>query len=100
MSKHIQGSLVPPIWFSVTSAARYSGLSRALIYEHIRDEMLVSSTVKRPGRRRGRRLVERASLDRLIEAGIGGKARTTPERISLQPATLPKNDKLGSGDQI
>lgn len=60
-----------PAWLPVSGAARYSGLSRALIYEHIHDGSLVSSTVKRPGRSRGRRLVQRESLDRLIEAGIG-----------------------------
>lgn len=60
-----------PAWFPVSVAARYSGLSRALIYKHIQDGSLTSSTVKRPDRSRGRRLVHRESLDRLIEAGIG-----------------------------
>jgi len=61
----------PPAWFPVAVAARYSGLSRALIYEHIQDGAIVSSTVKRPGCRRGRRLIQRESLDKLIEKGIG-----------------------------
>lgn len=71
-----------PAWFAVAEAARYSGLSRALIYEHIADGSLVSSTVKRPGRTRGRRLVQRASLDRLIEEGIGAKSADNTGRNS------------------
>lgn len=60
-----------PAWFSVSDAVHYSGLSSALLYELIKDEIIVSSTVLRPGRRRGRRLIQRASLDAFIEAGVG-----------------------------
>ena len=60
-----------PMWLHVPASVRYSSLSRALIYEHIKDGTLISSTVKRSGCSRGRRLVQRASLDRLIESGIG-----------------------------
>lgn len=60
-----------PMWLTVVAAVRYSGLSRALLYLHIKDGKLISSTVKRPGCSRGRRLVQRASLDQLIEDGIG-----------------------------
>lgn len=60
-----------PAWFTVADAAKYSGLSAALIYELIKENCIVSSTVLRPGRRRGRRLVQRASIDAFIEAGVG-----------------------------
>jgi len=60
-----------PAWFTIPEASRYSGLSTALLYELIREECLVSSTVLRPGRRRGRRLVQRESIDAFIEAGVG-----------------------------
>lgn len=82
MSERDHTRTFPPAWFPVAAAARYSGLSRALIYEHISDGALVSSTVKRPGRTRGRRLVQRASLDRLIEEGIGGKSADNTGRNS------------------
>jgi hypothetical protein len=59
------------MWLHLPASVRYSSLSRALIYEHIKDGTLISSTVKRPGFSRGRRLIQRASLDRLIESGIG-----------------------------
>jgi len=55
----------------VAAAADYSGLSRSLIYCHLDVGNLISSTVKLPGRKRGRRLIQRLSLDRLIDAGIG-----------------------------
>lgn len=74
MSNTVQDPPDPPTWFSVPAAAHYRGLSRALLYEHIANNALVSSTVKRPGRIRGRRLVLRSSLDHLIEAGIGQKS--------------------------
>lgn len=60
-----------PAWFTIPEASRYSGLSAALLYELIKEDCLVSSTVLRPGRRRGRRLVQRASIDAFIEAGVG-----------------------------
>ncbi len=60
-----------PEWFTVANAAKYSGLSAALLYELIREKCIVSSTVLRPGRRRGRRLIQRISLDAFIAKGIG-----------------------------
>jgi hypothetical protein len=60
-----------PAWLTVADASKYSGLSGALLYELINEECIISSTVLRPGRRRGRRLIQRASLDAFIEKGIG-----------------------------
>ena len=60
-----------PAWLTVAEAARYSGLSQALLYELIKEHCIISSTVLRPGRRRGRRLIQRASIDAFIEKGIG-----------------------------
>jgi hypothetical protein len=82
MSTIYSGNTNYPAWFPVAEAARYSGLSRALIYEHIADGALVTSTVKRPARTRGRRLVQRASLDHLIEEGIGEKSADNTGRNS------------------
>ena len=60
-----------PEWFSVADASEYSGLSGAVLYEYINEGCIISSTVLRPGRRRGRRLIKRESLDQFIEEGIG-----------------------------
>jgi len=71
MLKPIQDNSIPPAWLTVSEAARYSGLSKALLYELIKERCIISSTVLRPGRRRGRRLIQRESIDQLIESGIG-----------------------------
>ena len=74
MPKQIENNSSLPAWFNVPGAAQYSGLSPALLYELIKEECIVSSTVLRPGRRRGRRIIQRASLDAFLEAGIGKKS--------------------------
>lgn len=80
-----QTNQTEPKWLTVAVSVRYSGLSRALIYEHIKDETLISSTVKRPGCSRGRRLIQRASLDRLIESGIGTSSANNIGGKEVQP---------------
>jgi hypothetical protein len=71
MPKADMDKLKAAAWLNISDAAIYSGLSRSLLYELIRDESLTTSTVLRPGCRRGRRLIERASIDKCIEEGIG-----------------------------
>ena len=63
-----------PTWLTINGAARYSGLSGRLLQEAIRENLVVSSLVTRPGAKRGRRLINRESLDAWIEAGIGSKS--------------------------
>lgn len=71
MPTQIEDNTSLPAWFTVPGASNYSGLSSALIYDLADEGCIVSSTVLRPGRRRGRRLIQRASLDKFIEQGIG-----------------------------
>lgn len=99
MSKTIPDPPDPPTWFSLPAAPLYSGLSRALLYEHIADGALVSSTVKRPGRSRGRRLVLRSSLDRLIEAGIGQKSADNTGTNHLRKAGDARQSRDHDGTQ-
>ncbi|MDQ8191571.1 hypothetical protein [Roseibacillus persicicus] len=63
-----------PEWLTIFGASIYSGLSKSLIYELIDDDLIVSATVLRPGRKRGRRLIQRRSLDEFIESCIGQKS--------------------------
>lgn len=63
-----------PGWMSVEDAASWSGLSITLIRELIADDLIVSSNVVKPGKTRGRRLVNRESLNAYIETGIGSKS--------------------------
>lgn len=81
-----------PAWFTVADAAKYSGLSCALLYELINEECIVSSTVLRPGRRRGRRLIQRASLDAFIEMGIG---KNSIDNVRGSAARENSNGKKG-----
>jgi hypothetical protein len=62
---------ITPRWLTLKGAARYSGLSERTIVNYIKDGLIVSSNVIRPGASRGRRLVDRISLDAFIEAQIG-----------------------------
>lgn len=73
-------------WLNLTDASEYSGLSTSLIYELIKEGCIVSSTVLRPGRRRGRRLVQRASLDAFIEKGID-QSSSDNTRKACEPHT-------------
>lgn len=87
MSQKNSKDLSQPAWLTVSGASRYSGLSRSLLYRHLDEQNLISSTVRLKGRSRGRRLIQRASLDALIEHGIGlksenntaAKTRANPE---------------------
>lgn len=83
MPKQFEHNPRQPSWLTVAGAADYSGLSSALIYELIKEGCVTSSTVLRPGRRRGRRLVKRSSLDAYIESGIGRSSidNTRPTKL-------------------
>lgn len=69
-----------PAWLTIAGASRYSGLSRSLLYRHLDEDNLISSTVRLKGCRRGRRLIKRTSLDALIEKGIGEKSEDNTAR--------------------
>jgi len=62
---------VQPAWYTLKAAAIYSGLSTRLLEDLVREKLIVSSSVIKPGATRGRRLVSRVSLDAWIEQGIG-----------------------------
>jgi len=61
-------------WLTVPAGAVYSGLSGRLLQNAIAAGLVRSSIVKMPNAKRGRRLIERASLDRWIEQGVGERA--------------------------
>ena len=64
----------PAAWMTYKGGASYSGLSTRLLEDAVKDNLIVSSLVTKPGATRGRRLINRASLDAWIEAGIGSAA--------------------------
>lgn len=64
---------MPPRWLTYRAAAQYCGLSsRTLLNYELRGLIKVANLIQ-PGSRRGRKLVDRTSLDELIESSIGQK---------------------------
>ena len=61
---------IVPRWFGIQQSAIYSGVSARLVENRIRDGLVRSSNVLTPGSTRGRRLIDRESLDSFIEAGV------------------------------
>jgi len=75
LGKMNQGDITPtytpvPEWLRVPEACRLTGLSRSTLYELISARAIKSSAVRRRGKRRGVRLIHRASLLALIESHI------------------------------
>lgn len=62
-----------PRWGTYPQASMYSGLSTRLLEDLVKDELIVSSLVRRPGCARGVRLLDLRSLDTFIKSGIGNK---------------------------
>jgi len=62
---------ITPKWLKLRDAEKYSGLSTRSLHYFIADNLIVSSLVKKRGNERGQRLIDVASLDAFIKAGIG-----------------------------
>lgn len=58
---------ITPQWLTIEGVRRYTGLSSNTIYNYVHTGHIVSAMVKLPGNHRGRRLINRASLDAFIE---------------------------------
>lgn len=65
---------IEPRWLNLETAVIYSGLSETTLRQMINGGHVVSSNVVLPGNSRGRRVIDRLSLDSFIETGIGGKS--------------------------
>jgi hypothetical protein len=62
---------ITPRWLTYEQAAIYSGLGTRVLENHVRAGFIRSSNACAPGATRGRRLLDRLSLDEFIEAGVG-----------------------------
>ncbi|MEI6654167.1 MAG: helix-turn-helix domain-containing protein [Verrucomicrobiota bacterium] len=58
-------------WLTYELAEIYSGIGARTLQNHIRAGHIRSSNACAPGATRGRRLIDRESLDAFIEAGVG-----------------------------
>jgi hypothetical protein len=60
-----------PKWLTLEQAQQYCGLNARTIQNHIKAGLIRSANVTAPGASRGRRLVDRVSLDEFIEGHVG-----------------------------
>lgn len=67
-------------WATYKQAARYSGLSTRLLQDFVKDGLISSSLVRKPGAGRGVRLIDLHSLDEFIEQGLHFKAELAMNR--------------------
>jgi len=74
----------PARWLSVKSAAAYCGVSDRTLETWDAKGLIRSSNVVMPGASKGRRLIDRESLDAFIES-----------HIATPPAVLAMNGKKG-----
>lgn len=68
------GGDLRPNWLRVDDAVRYSGISRSLLYELLKDGHVESRVLRRRGCLRGIRLISLDSLDRFIKELPSGKS--------------------------
>ncbi|RYD71423.1 MAG: hypothetical protein EOP84_24900 [Verrucomicrobiaceae bacterium] len=60
-----------PRWGTYKQASKHSGLSVRHLQNLVREDLIRSSVVTKPGAKRGVRLLDLRSLDEFIEAGVG-----------------------------
>lgn len=71
-------------WLTYQQAEIYSGIGARTLQNHIRSGFIRSSHACAPGATRGRRLIDRESLDSFIEAGVS--AAPSPLQMNISRA--------------
>jgi hypothetical protein len=71
MLKQLHAS--PPRWLTYQTAPKYCGLSARTLLNYELAGLIKVANVIQPGSTRGRKLIDRESLDRLIEESVGQK---------------------------
>lgn len=69
-----------PRWLTFKAGAVYASVSVRTIEHWEADGSIKTTNIIRPGSTRGKRLVCRQSIDRLLEQGVGVKTRATVGR--------------------
>lgn len=73
---------ITPRWLTYERASAYSSLSTRTLESHVKAGLIQSRNVCTPGRKRGRRLIDRESLDSFIE---GSSSDASPLVINSRP---------------
>jgi hypothetical protein len=63
----IAASLQPPRWLTLELSSKYLSFGRSHLEVLIKEKLIISKNVRLPGASRGRRLIDRLSLDAFIE---------------------------------
>jgi hypothetical protein len=66
----VNNGTIAPRWLGLKQAEIYSGIGLRCLQNYIAAGLIRSSNVIAPGNTRGRRLVDRESLDAFIEEGV------------------------------
>ena len=95
---------ITPQWLTIEGVRKYSGLSSNTIYNYLHTGHIVSAMVKLPGNRRGRRLINRASLDAFIERYIVGTKREADQQqrdllnlLAVAADAIAESRKIAAG---
>jgi hypothetical protein len=68
-----QANNTRPKWLTYQTAPRYCGLCARTLQNYEKAGLIRVANVIMPGSKRGRKLIDRESLDEFIEANIGKK---------------------------
>lgn len=77
LGMHTNPNATPPRWLTFQAAPKYCGISIRTLQNYENAGLIAVANVIQPGAKRGRKLIDRESLDRLIEDSVGIK--TTAE---------------------
>jgi hypothetical protein len=81
---------INPRWLRIPAAIKYSGISRSRLFRLIHDGEIQSACLQeRPGTKRGVRLIDRLSLDLLLER----LCRPVEQRLVEEAQSLEKQQK-------
>lgn len=75
MCLRVKSTTTTPRWGNYKQARVHSGLSIRLLQDYVKEGLIRSSVVLKPGSRRGVRLLDLRDLDAFIESGVGKKTK-------------------------
>lgn len=85
-----------PRWLTLEGASTYSGLTIRTLQNYITAGHIVSANVVAPGNSRGRRLLDRASLDAFIEEGLTRPPSDIPMNRGRKTKRSNEADAIGA----
>jgi hypothetical protein len=93
MSSTNQINAIAPAWLTFEGGSQYSGLSSRTLQNYAAANNIRTSNVIAPGATRGRRLIDRKSLDEFIEAGVGAPPAVLVMNATGQRGRKPTKSK-------